>query len=1004
MANTRVYSRSFAGGEISPEMYGRIDDARYQNGAALMRNFIATPQGPAENRPGFQFVREVKSSGRKTRLLPFTYSTTQTMVIELGSWLADPNDPTSAQSYMRFHTQGGTLLAPTVTATYKAPATVVFNSVTATVTWTSHGFNIDTPVFFTSSAAPPNNMPAGLVANRVYYVTNPTTNTFQLKTSPNAIGLVTFGLDPAGPPTFTGYYAYSRGDLITGSGTTYYYRDPQGTAHTAPLSTSWYPLPATGEYEIPTTTQLGLQYAEADLFDIHYAQNADVLTLVHPYYQPMELRRLGATKWVMDPVVFGAKLDSPSGVTVTASLGAVSQIASVTTANPAVFNTLGPHGFVNNDPVYIYGMSNYVTGITNDGFFVAWNIASPGTSTGFSLKAYSDGAQISGVGNTYPGNDPGRVTYWAKTDDANVYYVVTAINEQFEESQASSQASAANNLFVTGAYNTISWTAVPGAIRYNVYKKQSGLFGYIGQTSAVTFKDDNIAPDMGTTPPIYDGSLQSIGNYPGAVSYYEQRRCFAGTTNAPQSIWMTRSGTESDLSYSIPTKDNDRIAFRVAAREANTIRHIVPLQQLVLLTNSAEWRVTSVNNDALTPYSISVRPQSYIGASNVQPAIINNSLVYCAARGGHVRELGYSWQSNGYITGDLSLRASHLFDNYEIADLCYSKAPQPLLWFVSSTGKLLGLTYIPEEQVGSWHQHDTDGSFESCVAVSEGSEDRLYVIVKRGNKRYVERMASRQFTAIEQCFFVDSGLTYDGTNTNNSNTLALSGASSWMPNDTVTMTMGAATFTVGSPSPDIGDQIIVTAPDGTKVTITITAVAGTQSASGTVDVTVPPLLRVGSTTNWAFAKKDFVNLTHLASKTVSILADGKVQAQRTVSVSGAVSLDKPAVIAHIGLPYEADLQTLPTVIQMEGFGQGFAKNVNKVSMRVFKSSQFYIGPDAGKLVRTNVYVAPEPLQTDEIDTVVFPSWAQGGQVYVRQADPLPITLVNLSTEIAIGGS
>ncbi|MFU1966178.1 hypothetical protein ACLQ86_25305, partial [Bordetella bronchiseptica] len=84
--------------EISPEMFGRIDDVKYQSGLAICRNFVVKPQGPAENRAGFAFVREVKDSAKKVRLIPFTYSVTQTMVIELGA------------GYFRFHTNGGTLL------------------------------------------------------------------------------------------------------------------------------------------------------------------------------------------------------------------------------------------------------------------------------------------------------------------------------------------------------------------------------------------------------------------------------------------------------------------------------------------------------------------------------------------------------------------------------------------------------------------------------------------------------------------------------------------------------------------------------------------------------------------------------------------------------------------------------------------------------------------------------------------------------------------------------
>ena len=84
MANVRSLQKSFSGGEVSPKMLGRIDDPKFQAGAATMRNFMAVPQGPAENRPGFAFVRGVKTNSLKTRLIPFTYSTTQTMVLEMG--------------------------------------------------------------------------------------------------------------------------------------------------------------------------------------------------------------------------------------------------------------------------------------------------------------------------------------------------------------------------------------------------------------------------------------------------------------------------------------------------------------------------------------------------------------------------------------------------------------------------------------------------------------------------------------------------------------------------------------------------------------------------------------------------------------------------------------------------------------------------------------------------------------------------------------------------------
>jgi|GEM_PF-174808 len=261
------------------------------------------------------------------------------------------------------------------------------------------------------------------------------------------------------------------------------------------------------------------------------------------------------------------------------------------------------------------------------------------------------------------------------------------------------------------------------------------------------------------------------GAFPAAVAYFEQRRVFAGGRVRPQDVWMTSSGTETALTYSIPIVDSDRIYFRIAARESAQIRHLVPLSQLILMSDVAELRVSPLNDDALTPTSISIRPQSFVGCDYPQPALVNNTVVFAAARGGHLRELGYSRDSFGYLTGDLSLRAQHLFDGLAVVDLAYQKAPIPMIWAVSTSGKLLSLTYIPEEGVGAWSQHVTDGTFESVVSIPEGLEDAVYVVVLRNGVRYVERFA-KQFTGrlapasdITDAVHVDASITYDGAAT-----------------------------------------------------------------------------------------------------------------------------------------------------------------------------------------------------------------------------------------------
>jgi hypothetical protein len=799
-------------------------------------------------------------------------------------------------------------------------------------------------------------------------------------------------LQAGSPAAYNGATAYVVGDLVSSGGTNYYCIAAT-TGNAPPNATYWYPLPSSA-YEIPSP------YQEADLFSIHYVQSGDVLTLVHPNYAPRELRRLGATTWTLTTITFVAPVAAPGAPTVTASRGDALNITGITQANPGVVTTVGNHGFAIGDSVYINGgtMTQLI------GFYLV-NTAATNT---FSVKAYDTGVPVDTTAYTAWASG-GFVQFGDKSLDFDNYYVVTAIAQNaVDESAASPSGNVINNLNAIGAKNTISWSAVAGALRYNVYKRQSGLYGYIGQTAATSFDDDNIAPDMGITPPIVETPFSSANNYPRSVSYFEQRRVFAGTNNAPQTIWMTRSGTESDLSYSLPVKDSDRISIRVAARELNTINHIVPLTQLLLMTSSAEWRVSPINSDALTPTTISVRPQSYIGANDVQPEIVNNTVVYCAARGGHVRELGYSWQSSGFITGDLSIRAAHLFDDLTLVDMCYSKSPQPILWFVSSNGNLLSLTYMPEQQIGAWAQHDTLGLYESCTAVAEGNEDRVYVVVKRtinGNSvRYIERMASRQITTLEACFFVDAGLTYDGTNTT-ATTVTVSGGTTWGPSDVLTITSSTPIFAFPATT-DVNDAIVLTDSAGNKYRLRIIGTSSTTVATSRVDVTLPVALRNTATTVWAFARDSVSGLGHLEGATVSILADGAVQPQETVS-SGTVTLDRAAVLIHVGLPYESDLQTLPAVMSIDGYGQGRYKNVNKAYLRVFKSSGIFVGPTADRLVEakqrtTEPYGTPPSLKSDEIDVDLKPAWRAGGQVYIRQADPLPLTVVGLTLEVVLG--
>ena len=152
----------------------------------------------------------------------------------------------------------------------------------------------------------------------------------------------------------------------------------------------------------------------------------------------------------------------------------------------------------------------------------------------------------------------------------------------------------------------------------------------------------------------------------------------------------------------------------------------------------------------------------------------------------------------------------------------------------------------------------------------------------------------------------------------------------------------------------------------------------------------------------------FAGLGHLEGKTVNILVDGAVHPQRVVT-GGQVTLDVEGSVVHIGLPITADLETLPLAMGIDNaFGQGRFKNINKVYLRVYRSSGIFVGPTADELVEakqrtTEDYGTPPALKSEEIEVVTRNAWDDSGQIFVRQSDPLPLTIVSMTMEVAIGG-
>lgn len=75
---------SFNAGELSEKMIGRFDVSQYGKGCLVFRNFLVTPYGAAERRPGTLYVAPLRYNDRATRLIPFVFSLEISYICEFG--------------------------------------------------------------------------------------------------------------------------------------------------------------------------------------------------------------------------------------------------------------------------------------------------------------------------------------------------------------------------------------------------------------------------------------------------------------------------------------------------------------------------------------------------------------------------------------------------------------------------------------------------------------------------------------------------------------------------------------------------------------------------------------------------------------------------------------------------------------------------------------------------------------------------------------------------------
>lgn len=784
-------------------------------------------------------------------------------------------------------------------------------------------------------------------------------------------------------------------------------------------------------------------YLAADLPTVKFTQSADVVTLVHSSYAPKQLGRTAHDAWSMSDFAFkngpwaGQNYDRSIGMTVSGTSGTITVTSTkdVFSASDVgrllyieqkdfgqpweVGKTITVNDVRRSDGKYYRAVNSGTTGTLrpthsedtwSDGG-VTWLYLHSSFGTA-KITAYTDAKNVTAqVVLQIPeaiqlGGTLGGVKTLTAASQVLDYLVVTAVAHGLGAVGTTFQANVAMD-YVTwdsgfsSSLVTVS-VSVASVDTLNVYWAPPGF---------VTFTSGTLTPVAGTTAAAatYKWALGAWGGsqgYPSCVSYHQQRQVFGGTPAQPQGIWTSRTGDFLDFGKSNPIQDDDPITKTVSSTRMDAIKSMHPMDALIVLTQGGEWAAGAGSADVLTPANMAFKNQGYCGASDLPVIGIGNTALFVQDKGQVVRDLAYEFASNTYAGNDLTAPAAHLTEGHQIVEWAFQQTPFRCVWMVRDDGVLLSMTYMREQQVIGWARHDTDGLYESVCVVGEGNEDVVYVVVKRTingqTKRFIERMESRLVLDIKDAFFVDSGLSFDGRNTGPIS-ITLSGGTAWDETETLTATASSSLF---SGSSDVGDQLVFTV--GTIVyRLTVTGyVSGTQVTVRPNRI-LPTTHRNTARTDWAWARDTFSGLSHLEGKTVSVLADGNVQDQKVVT-GGKIALSPPATRVHVGLPIEADLETLD--LSIPGIETLLPKNkaIPSVTFMVQETQSIWAGRTFSRLDQSKArsdenYDQPINMQTGKVQIRMDTNWGKSANVCLRVSDPVPVGILAIIPDVTVGG-
>ncbi|MGI9493083.1 MAG: hypothetical protein ACR2QF_11855 [Geminicoccaceae bacterium] len=484
-----------------------------------------------------------------------------------------------------------------------------------------------------------------------------------------------------------------------------------------------------------TPYELATPYTSFDPYLLQYAQQADIMILVHPDFPPQQLTRIAEDNWTITEIEFdfGPFLDeNETATTVIAS----STTAPITLTASAALWTVDDVGalFALGAPEGTLVMQTWAPGDAT----IATSTLSVCEFEGRVYRA----TNVATTGNIAPTHTTGDAS-----DGAVTWRYIQ-----------------------TGLYSLVRITAFTSTTSVDVEPVDSTEILRFVTTAASTFWRS--------------GAWSETNGYPRSVTLLDNRAWYGGTTAQPQTVWGSVVGRFEDfrLQGSVandPITDDGAINATLQASQVSVILWLTTRGNIIAGTSNGPWTIDASSGGVITPSNIIARRQSTLGCSIVPALEINSSLLFVPRDRRHLHDLRFDFDVDKFEAVDMTLLSDHILAS-GVKQLAYQSQPLSTLWAMLDDGSLSTLAFNRAEEIRGWSRQVIAGDtmFVRSIATipgddQTGSEDRdeVWLAVERridgATVTYVEFVQGEheETEDIHDAWHLDAALQYIGVST-----------------------------------------------------------------------------------------------------------------------------------------------------------------------------------------------------------------------------------------------